>query len=118
MVPSFHVCSKGEFSISPFKNSFGYCCYVFFKSFSPLSNRCCGEVVFGTREGGKPYKTQAVVFFCRFAKQLVSLATVFLSSRNASQFVGEEHCVTRRKRLQGRLEVGFIKVRSTLQVKP
>lgn len=58
--------------------------------------------MFGIREGGKPYKTQAVVF---------------LSSRNASQFVGEEHCVTRRKRLQGRLEVGFIKVRSTLQVK-
>ena len=47
--------------------------------------------MFGTREGGKPYKTQAVVFFCRFAKQSVSLTTVFLSSRNASQFVGEEH---------------------------
>ena len=47
--------------------------------------------MFGTREGGNSCKTQAVVFFCRFAKQLVSLATVFLSSRNASQFVGEEH---------------------------
>ena len=47
--------------------------------------------MFGTREGGKPYKTQAMVFFCRFAKQLVSLATVLLSSRNASQSVGEEH---------------------------
>ena len=74
--------------------------------------------MFGTREGGKPYKTQAVVFFCRFAKQLVSLATVFVSSRNASQFVGDEHCVTRQKRLQGRLEFGLIKVRSTLRVKP
>ena len=47
--------------------------------------------MFGTREGGKPYKTQAMVFSCRFAKQLVSLATVLLSSRNASQSVGEEH---------------------------
>ena len=47
--------------------------------------------MFGTREGWNSYKTQAVVFFCRFAKQLVSIATVFLSSRNASQFVGEEH---------------------------
>ena len=47
--------------------------------------------MFGTRDGGKPYKTHAVVFFCRFAKQLVSIATVFLSSRNASQSVGEEH---------------------------
>ena len=32
--------------------------------------------MFGTREGGNSYKTQAVVFFCRFAKQLVSIATV------------------------------------------
>ena len=74
--------------------------------------------MFGTREGGKPYKTQAVVFFCRFAKQLVSLATVFVSSRNASQFVGKPAFRDETKRLQGRLEVGFINVRSTLRVKP
>ena len=26
--------------------------------------------MFGTREGGKPYKTQAVVFFCRFCETI------------------------------------------------
>ena len=118
IVPSFHVCSKGEFSISPFKTVLGIVVTFFYSPspFYPIDavEKLCLELV----RVGSLTKRRPWYFFVVFAKQLVSLATVFVSSRNVSQFVGDEHCVTRQKRLQGRLELGFIKVRSTLRVKP
>ena len=118
IVTSFHVCSNGEFSISPFKTVLGIVVTFFYSPspFYPIDavEKLCLELV----RVGSLTKRRPWYFFVVFAKQLVSLATVFVSSRNVSQFVGDEHCVTRQKRLQGRLELGFIKVRSTLRVKP